>query len=428
MKVEKVRIDDIIINPDRQRKTFDEQYIDDLSESMRLVGLIHPIVIDDNDNILISGECRIRAARQLGWSEIDASLKSNLSAWEREIIELEENIRRKALTPAEELKAKSTLDKLYREKYGSAEFGSNKGGWGIKDTAQLLGISLGAASEDLQLARAIENNPEMGKLRTKVAIRSEFKRQQAIKSRQLLVLLKERKDKDDGVQTTTDRLNSKESLVNNNIYIINITAAQGIGRLLDESIHCLITDPPWQVMHDEIAGSDPNTGLELTEQVLRLLKPKLITGAHCWMFCAMKHLIKGTIYNLLLDCGYNVFEQVLLWTKPTVAHSSHPYREIKGDYEPAVFFSKGEARDLLKPIFSVQEARIVGHRIHPEQKPVSVLKTIIETSTIEGETVIDPFCGSGQVGVACKELKRKVILFEKQKHWYDVALTELGLV
>uniref|UniRef100_A0A6M3IQC3 Putative methyltransferase n=1 Tax=viral metagenome TaxID=1070528 RepID=A0A6M3IQC3_9ZZZZ len=431
MKVRKIRLDDINIRPDRQRKFIDDTYLDELSESMRLTGLIHPIVVEEGEKdelFLVSGECRLRAARLLGWKEIDASLREDLDQWEREVIELEENLRRKALTPAEEVLAKERLDKVYREKYGSAEFGSNKGGWGIENTARLLGISAGTASTDLQLARALKNNPEMAKLKTKAQMKSEYKRQQAIKSRQLLVLLKGKQDERHDLDVKDTNAQETETYMPDTtrpVIILKTDTRDSITHVRDESIHCLITDPPWQVEHDAIAGTDPSTGLELTKQVLLLLKPKLVDGALCWLFCATKHLIKGTIYKLVLECGYNVFEQIFIWYKPHIAHSSHPYGEIKNDYEPALFFSNGKPRDLMYPIFAINEGKVLGRKIHPEQKPLEIMEKLIDVSTVEGETVIDPFCGSGQVGVAAKKLNRRAILFERQQHWYDVALSNL---
>jgi DNA modification methylase len=45
-------------------------------------------------------------------------------------------------------------------------------------------------------------------------------------------------------------------------------------------------------------------------------------------------------------------------------------------------------------------------------KPLPVLETLVRQSSKEGDTVIDPFMGSGTTAVACKNLKRKFIGFE----------------
>ena len=58
-------------------------------------------------------------------------------------------------------------------------------------------------------------------------------------------------------------------------------------------------------------------------------------------------------------------------------------------------------------------------KIHPVEKPVGVMKLLIEVSTLPGEAVFDPFAGSGVVGEAALKLKRNVVLIEKDKDSYN---------
>lgn len=60
-------------------------------------------------------------------------------------------------------------------------------------------------------------------------------------------------------------------------------------------------------------------------------------------------------------------------------------------------------------------------KIHPTQKPVNVLKRIIEIFTDEGDVVIDPVAGSGSTLRACAELKRNCYGFEIKKDFYNQA-------
>lgn len=66
-----------------------------------------------------------------------------------------------------------------------------------------------------------------------------------------------------------------------------------------------------------------------------------------------------------------------------------------------------------------QREKIYGH--HPTQKPLELLNRIIMASTVENAIVLDPFCGSGTTGVACKLLKRKFIGIEKDKEFIEIA-------
>ena len=64
-------------------------------------------------------------------------------------------------------------------------------------------------------------------------------------------------------------------------------------------------------------------------------------------------------------------------------------------------------------------------KIHPAQKPVSVLKRLIEVGTDEGDVVIDPCCGSGSTLRAAHELNRSAFGFEIDREFYTRAKNEM---
>lgn len=64
-------------------------------------------------------------------------------------------------------------------------------------------------------------------------------------------------------------------------------------------------------------------------------------------------------------------------------------------------------------------------KIHPTQKPVKVLKRLIEIFTDEGDTVIDPVAGSGSTLRACMELNRNCYGFEIDKNFYKKAKEQM---
>jgi hypothetical protein len=74
--------------------------IEGLAESIKQYGLMQPIVVDD-DNNLVAGERRLVACKALDWGEIEVKSLGELTPRELCIIELEENIRRKDLTEYE---------------------------------------------------------------------------------------------------------------------------------------------------------------------------------------------------------------------------------------------------------------------------------------------------------------------------------------
>lgn len=64
-------------------------------------------------------------------------------------------------------------------------------------------------------------------------------------------------------------------------------------------------------------------------------------------------------------------------------------------------------------------------KIHPAQKPVKILKKLIELFTDEGDVVIDPCCGSGSTLRAAMELNRNSYGFEISKDFYQKAKNEM---
>lgn len=64
-------------------------------------------------------------------------------------------------------------------------------------------------------------------------------------------------------------------------------------------------------------------------------------------------------------------------------------------------------------------------KIHPTQKPVNLLKQLIEIFTDEGDVVIDPVCGSGSTLRACAEIGRNAYGFEVNKDFYNRAKSEM---
>jgi site-specific DNA-methyltransferase (adenine-specific) len=59
---------------------------------------------------------------------------------------------------------------------------------------------------------------------------------------------------------------------------------------------------------------------------------------------------------------------------------------------------------------------------HPTQKPLDLLKRIILASTNKNDIILDPFCGSGTTGAACRLLKNRLFIgIEIDKNYCDLA-------
>ena len=85
--------------------------LDDLKDSLRIYGLLNPITLNSRYE-LIAGERRLSAAKQLGWTSINANILDNLSDVDQLEMEIEENNQRKEFTDEELMEGYKRLQKL----------------------------------------------------------------------------------------------------------------------------------------------------------------------------------------------------------------------------------------------------------------------------------------------------------------------------
>jgi hypothetical protein len=83
----------------------------------------------------------------------------------------------------------------------------------------------------------------------------------------------------------------------------------------------------------------------------------------------------------------------------------------------------GPARMLRHVWSGANRGEERGEHWHPTQKPIAVMRQIIETVTKPGDTILDPYMGSGTTGLAALSAGRHFIGIEIEKRWYDAAET-----
>lgn len=107
-----IKLKDITPSPYNPRKSFDDESIDSLAESIKLYGIIQPLVlVKNNDKYdIVAGERRYRAAKSINMKEVPAIVKS-LTNKDKDMISMVENIQREDLNPYEEAMAyKNIMD------------------------------------------------------------------------------------------------------------------------------------------------------------------------------------------------------------------------------------------------------------------------------------------------------------------------------
>lgn len=135
----KLRISQIEPNREQPRKAFDEDSLIELSESIKLYGVLQPLLVQKKDNYyeIIAGERRWRAAKLAGVKEIPVIIK-DYSDQEVMEIALIENIQREDLNPIEEALAYQRLIKDYRLKQDEVAEKVSKSRAAITNSLRLL--------------------------------------------------------------------------------------------------------------------------------------------------------------------------------------------------------------------------------------------------------------------------------------------------
>ncbi len=136
--VQKIDINKIYTNPNQPRKNFDKESLNELAESIRIHGLIQPIIVNEMDDgyMIIAGERRFRASKICGLQEIDVIIKKYSSKQVAEIAIIE-NLQREDLNPVEISKGIKQL---------MEEFGMTQ-----EKVAERLGKSRSAVANSLRI-------------------------------------------------------------------------------------------------------------------------------------------------------------------------------------------------------------------------------------------------------------------------------------
>jgi site-specific DNA-methyltransferase (adenine-specific) len=94
-------------------------------------------------------------------------------------------------------------------------------------------------------------------------------------------------------------------------------------------------------------------------------------------------------------------------------------------HETAYLLAKGSPRRPFKPPRDVFPWSYTGNVLHPAQKPVPVIRALIEAFSTEGNVVLDPFAGSGTTGIAARLSGRRFVLIEKVWRCFEKARNRL---
>jgi site-specific DNA-methyltransferase (adenine-specific) len=198
------------------------------------------------------------------------------------------------------------------------------------------------------------------------------------------------------------------------------------------SVDLVITDPPYESLekhravgtttrlkHSKASSNDwfaifPNARFpELFAEVHRVLKK----DAHFYLFCDPETMFVAK--PLAEKAGFK-FWKPLIWRKDRIGMGYH-YRAL---YECVLFFEKGKRKLHDLGIADVIDAkRIIGG--YPAEKPPEISEVLVSQSSDIGQLVIDPFMGSGSVGVAAARNSRHFLGNDLCAEAVDITRTRL---
>lgn len=160
----------------------------------------------------------------------------------------------------------------------------------------------------------------------------------------------------------------------------------------------------------------------ILDEYVRVLKK-----INLYIFCSRSQILPLLKY-FVEERGCNWTQ--INWCKDNVIPACN--NRYASDTETCLFF-----RESGVPVYGTFETKrtwYVTHTNvkdkklynHPTPKPLHIIKNLIFNSTKEGDLVLDTFSGSGTTPVACKELNRRCIAFEKDEKYFKTSTERLA--
>jgi site-specific DNA-methyltransferase (adenine-specific) len=234
-----------------------------------------------------------------------------------------------------------------------------------------------------------------------------------------------------------------------NINKIFCRSSEVMTELPDNSVHLMVTSPPYNVGKDY----DDNLSLEEYRNLLRRVFQEtyrvLVPGGRvCINVANLGRKPYIPLHSFIIEDMHEVgflMRGEILWNKGSSASPStawgtwllannpvlrdvHEYILVfckdtftrKNPYKRGSTISRDEFLEFTKSVwtFPAERAGKVGH---PAPFPVELPYRTIQLYTFEGEVVLDPFVGAGTTCIAALKTKRKYIAYDIDKHYCDLA-------
>ena len=220
--------------------------------------------------------------------------------------------------------------------------------------------------------------------------------------------------------------------------ILRADSRDVIRQIPDNSIDFILTDPPYNLgqhstgniplpgrsaMNNDVAEWDKIdfNPEEWADEFIRILKP----SGNLFIFTSYNQL--GRWYNCL-DHRFDT-SNFMIWHKTNPApkifkagflNSCEMIFTCWNKKHTWNFISQAEMHNFIQSPICMSPERLKNPK-HPAQKPVSILKKMIEIASNKDDIIFDPFMGVGSIGVAALELDRRFIGVELDETFFAAA-------
>lgn len=192
----------------------------------------------------------------------------------------------------------------------------------------------------------------------------------------------------------------------------------------DESVDAIITDPPYGInYHTKGTGAsiknDKSPFIWFLYDAFRVLKSG--DSGRGSLICFTRWDVEQTFIDAMKLAGFQVKSEVI-WDK--VMHGMGDCKaQFAPTHENVVFAVKGKfSFPGKRPRDVVTYHKLAsGEMIHPTEKPVGLLTSLVNAVTKPGDLILDPFAGSGSTLVAAKKSGRRFIGVGLDDEYYEKA-------
>jgi site-specific DNA-methyltransferase (adenine-specific) len=445
---EKISLSDVKIG-ERGRTIYNG--IEELAESIENNGLIQPIVLDQDLN-LVAGCRRFRALQSIGYpylhhastsdpkrpgfvlkGEDERSVLSNI------LTEIAENLARQDVRWQDQL---NLLMKAY--KLSSAE--ANQRGEEIlkQDFAVMIGYDYQELKAALAIYEDVQEHPErydnIPSIRGAYAEllkynAAEVNKLAAAKSLATNPIIEAPGSVDNSVHEPASDAPAQNIRLTSAFR--NMNGLEFLFALPAGSVDHIVTDPDYAVDVEVLSANSMSAASgvdhESIEHSLRELE-QFLSAAHtalkpqgfCVFFYDLDHHEK--LQRMAVSAGFRVQRWPLVWKKVDFRSNAAPQYNFCKNIEYAMVCRKLNAT-LIKPqmssVYECGSNNVTKELGHPFAKPYDLWRWIYEAIAIKGQTVCDPFVGSGSSVIAAARYGLRPFGSEINEDWYNLLLLNL---